>query len=73
MRLHSFPTRRSSDLAFEHPVASRDYVRANSQELSDEVCDAHIALYVNEFSIDLGDEGMVAIERLLAGAATAAA
>ena len=43
------------------------------EELSDEVCDAHIALYVNEFSVDLGDEGMVAIERLLAGAATAAA
>jgi 1,4-dihydroxy-6-naphthoate synthase len=41
--------------------------------MSDDVCDAHIALYVNEFSVDLGDEGMVAIERLLAGAATAAA
>jgi len=54
-------------------TACRDYVRANSQELSDAVCDAHVALYVNEFSIDLGDEGMVAIERLLAGAATAAA
>jgi 1,4-dihydroxy-6-naphthoate synthase len=65
--------RASVDYAFEHPVASRDYVRANSQELSDAVCDAHVALYVNEFSIDLGDEGMVAIERLLAGAATAAA
>ena len=37
----------------------------NSQELSDEVCDQHIALYVNEFSVDLGDEGFAAIERLL--------
>ena len=63
----------SVEHAFAHPAASRDYVRTHSQELSDEVCDAHIALYVNEFSVDLGDEGMVAIERLLAGAATAAA
>ena len=60
--------RASVEYAFAHPVASRDYVRAHSQELSDEVCDAHIALYVNEFSVDLGDEGLAAIERLLAGA-----
>jgi 5,8-dihydroxy-2-naphthoate synthase len=65
--------RASVEYAFAHPEASRQYVRAHSQELSDEVCDAHIALYVNEFSVDLGDEGMRAIERLLAGAATAAA
>ena len=65
--------RASVEHAFAHPEASRGYVRAHSQEMSDDVCDAHIALYVNEFSVDLGDEGMVAIERLLAGAATAAA
>ena len=40
-------------------------MRAHAQELSDEVCDAHIALYVNEFTLDLGDEGFAAIERLL--------
>ena len=50
--------RASVEYAFAHPVASRDYVRAHSQEMSDEVCDAHIALYVNEFSVDLGDEGI---------------
>ena len=57
--------RASVEYAFAHPEASREYVRANSQELSDEVCDQHIALYVNEFSLDLGDEGLAAIERLL--------
>jgi 1,4-dihydroxy-6-naphthoate synthase len=65
--------RASVEYAIAHPVASRDYVRAHSQELSDEVCAAHIALYVNEFSADLGGDGLAAIERLLAGAATAAA
>lgn len=58
--------RASVEHAFAHPEASRDYVRAHSQELSDEVCDRHIALYVNEFSVDLGDEGLAAVERLLA-------
>jgi 1,4-dihydroxy-6-naphthoate synthase len=64
--------RASVEYAFEHPDASREYVRALSQEMSDEVCAAHIGLYVNEHSVDIGDEGLVAIERLL-GRATAAA
>jgi 1,4-dihydroxy-6-naphthoate synthase len=58
--------RASVEYAFADPAASREYVRAHAQELSDEVCDAHIRLYVNEFSVDLGDEGLQAIE-LLAG------
>jgi 5,8-dihydroxy-2-naphthoate synthase len=64
--------RSSVEYAFAHPEASRDYVRAHSQEMSDEVCAAHIALYVNEHSVDVGDEGLAAIDRLL-GRATAAA
>ena len=57
--------RASVEYAFAHPEASRDYVSEHAQEMSDEVCAAHIALYVNENSIDIGDEGLVAIERLL--------
>jgi 5,8-dihydroxy-2-naphthoate synthase len=64
--------RASVEYAFAHPEASRDYVRSLAHELSDEVCAAHIALYVNEHSVDIGDEGLAAIERLL-GRATAAA
>lgn len=52
--------------AFAHPEASRAYVRAHAQEMSDEVCDQHIKLYVNEHSLDLGDDGRRAIERLVA-------
>jgi 1,4-dihydroxy-6-naphthoate synthase len=51
--------------AFAHRDASRDYVRAHAQEMSDAVCDAHIRLYVNELSLDLGDDGLRAIERLV--------
>ena len=50
--------------AFANPSESRAWVRAHAQEMSEEVCDAHIRLYVNEHSLDLGDEGMRAIERL---------
>jgi 1,4-dihydroxy-6-naphthoate synthase len=64
--------RASVEYAFAHPEASRDYVRALAQELSDEVCSAHIALYVNDRSIDIGDEGLVAVERLIGRAAAAA-
>jgi 5,8-dihydroxy-2-naphthoate synthase len=64
--------RASVEYAFADPEASRDYVRSLSKEMSDEVCAAHIALYVNEHSIDIGDEGLTAIDRLLGRAAAAA-
>ena len=57
--------RASVQYAFDHPGASRDYVRAHAQEMSEEVCARHIALYVNRHSLDVGDEGMRAIERLV--------
>jgi 5,8-dihydroxy-2-naphthoate synthase len=65
--------RRSVEHAFAHPLDSRPYVRAHSQELSDAVCRQHIDLYVNEFTRDLGDDGMAAIDALLARAAAAPA
>jgi 1,4-dihydroxy-6-naphthoate synthase len=64
--------RASVEYAFANPEASRDYVRSLSHEMSDEVCAAHIALYVNASSFDIGDEGMTAIDRLLGRAAAAA-
>jgi 1,4-dihydroxy-6-naphthoate synthase len=62
---------RSVSYAFEHPGEARPYIRAHSQEMSDEVCDAHIGLYVNGFSSGLGGEGEAAV-RLLLDRATAA-
>jgi 1,4-dihydroxy-6-naphthoate synthase len=61
--------RASVEYAFAHPAASAEYVRAHAQELSEEVCAAHIALYVNELSVELTDEGLGAIDALLAAAA----
>ena len=64
--------RASVEHAFAHPEASRDYVSSLAHELSEDVCAAHIELYVNEHSADIGDEGLVAIDRLLGRAAAAA-
>jgi 1,4-dihydroxy-6-naphthoate synthase len=48
-----------------HPAEATRYIREHSQEMSEEVCAAHIKLYVNDFSADLGDEGEQAINCLL--------
>jgi len=57
--------RASVQYAFDHPEASRGYVQANAQEMSDDVQARHIALYVNAFSLDVGDAGLRAIARLV--------
>jgi 1,4-dihydroxy-6-naphthoate synthase len=57
--------RQSVQYAFDNPDASRGYVRAHAREMSDAVCAAHIALYVNEHSLDIGSDGLRAIERLV--------
>lgn len=48
--------------AWANPDASRGYVQAHAQEMSREVCDKHIGLYVNGFSAELGEEGRAAID-----------
>lgn len=50
--------------AMAHPAASREFVKEHAQELEDEVIDKHIALFVNDFTISLGDEGRRAVECL---------
>ena len=60
--------RASLQYAWAHPKASQDYVLQHSQELSTEVANAHINLYVNEFSENLGEKGYEAITALLSRA-----
>ena len=56
---------RSIEYAFAHPAQSRDYIKAYAQELEDSVIDKHIALFVNDYSLNLGDEGRRAIQQLV--------
>ena len=51
--------------AQSHPGEAASYIGEHAQEMSHEVCAAHIALYVNNFSTDLGDEGVQAVTCLL--------
>jgi len=53
------------DYARSHPGEAARYIGEHAQEMSPEVCAAHIGLYVNDFSTDLGDEGVRAISCLL--------
>ncbi|GLZ80633.1 1,4-dihydroxy-6-naphtoate synthase [Actinorhabdospora filicis] len=57
--------------AWQDPSASREYVLAHAQEMSDDVVDQHIGLYVNGFTERLGDEGYAAVRELLGRAAEA--
>jgi 1,4-dihydroxy-6-naphthoate synthase len=56
--------RKSIEYAFTNYPLLTDYVKQNSQEMSEEVMRQHIDLYVNHYSLDLGDEGKLAIESL---------
>lgn len=56
--------RQSIEFAFANPDSSRDYVKQHSQEMEDDVIAQHINLYVNKYSVDLGNDGMRAIETM---------
>lgn len=58
--------RASVEFAFANPASCLPYIRGHSQEMDDSVVQNHIGLYVNDFSRDLGREGLAAIERFLA-------
>jgi 1,4-dihydroxy-6-naphthoate synthase len=47
-----------------YPLLS-PYVKKNAAEMDEQIMQQHIALYVNDFSIEMGPEGKAAIMRLL--------
>lgn len=61
--------RASVEYAWAHPEASRDYVLSHAQEMDPAVAQAHIDLYVNEFTAILGEDGYAAVAGLLGRAA----
>lgn len=56
--------KKSVEYAFANPESSMAYVKEHAQEMSEEVMKKHIALYVNDFSIDLGETGINAVQLL---------
>jgi 1,4-dihydroxy-6-naphthoate synthase len=57
--------RRSAEFALANPDLPMPFVRAHAQEMDEAVMRAHISLYVNEFSVDLGHKGHRAVTALL--------
>ncbi|MBK7212044.1 MAG: 1,4-dihydroxy-6-naphthoate synthase [Bacteroidales bacterium] len=59
--------KRSIDYAFSSDNIN-DFIRCNAQEMSEEVMMQHIRLYVNKYSLSLGDGGRAAVNTLFAKA-----
>ncbi len=51
--------------AFDNPTLSREFIKQHAQELEDEIINQHIALFVNNYTVSLGEEGRKAVEKLL--------
>ncbi|MEI6820327.1 MAG: 1,4-dihydroxy-6-naphthoate synthase [Bacteroidota bacterium] len=56
--------KKSVEYAFANPESPMGFIRCNAQEMEEEVMMKHINLYVNKYSIELGDKGKKAVETL---------
>jgi 1,4-dihydroxy-6-naphthoate synthase len=63
--------RQSVEYACENRNEPIEYIKEHSQELSDEVINRHIDLYVNDYSLDIGQHGEKAVKELLSRAENA--
>ena len=50
--------------AFENPKASQGFIKEHAQNMKEDVVNKHINLYVNQYSVDLGEKGRQAIDGL---------
>lgn len=56
--------RKSVEYAFANPKSCIEFIRQHAQEMDEAVMFKHIELYVNKYSIDLGEEGRNAVNTL---------
>lgn len=56
--------KKSIEYAFSNYPSVSDYVVAHAQEMSQDVMRQHIDLYVNNYSLDLGEDGLAAVNIL---------
>jgi 1,4-dihydroxy-6-naphthoate synthase len=57
--------RQSIEIAFSEYPAISDYIRGHSQSMDESVMRKHIELYVNDYSLDLGEKGEKAVWKLI--------
>ena len=56
---------RSVAYAMDNPLSSQQFVGKYAQTMDPDVVSKHIGLYVNDFTLELGDKGRRAVHRLL--------
>ena len=56
--------RKSVEFAFENPKSALPFIKQYAQEMEESVMYQHIDLYVNKYSVNLGDEGKKAIKTM---------
>lgn len=54
----------SIQYGFRNRALAWEYIKKNAQEMDDKVIQQHIDLYVNDYTVDIG-EGIIAVEKLL--------
>jgi 1,4-dihydroxy-6-naphthoate synthase len=60
-----FLIKQSVEFAFSNYPKLNDYIRSHAQEMSEDVMRKHIDLYVNNYSLDLGEDGRAAVNKLM--------
>ena len=56
--------KQSIQFAFDYPDESKEYVKMHAQEMNKEIVDQHIKLYVNDYSLSMGEHGKKALKFL---------
>ncbi len=56
--------KRSIEYAFANPQSAYNFIRQHAQEMEEDVMYKHIGLYVNDFTLELGEKGKQAIRLL---------
>ena len=57
--------KKSIEYAFENDAVLNDFIQCNAQEMSEEIMRKHINLYVNDYSLSLGEKGLAAVNQLM--------
>ena len=56
--------KKSVEFAFENPKSALPFIKQHAQEMEESVMYQHIDLYVNKYSVDLGEDGKKAIKTM---------
>lgn len=56
--------RRSVEYAVANPTASEPFIAQNAQEIEKDVINKHIAMFVTEHTVDIGELGVKSVEKL---------